>query len=203
MKINVTLLFATLFAVGLLLAQSGPAQPGSTSRANPRTAKGDVVVQGCLGLAVGQYVLTQLDTGNSYKLEKQGDDVRLDKHLGEQVEVTGWEAISLSTSSEALARAGSSPLTVRVTSIRTIAPRCTAEEVGATSGAQVEISSTPSNADIEIDGKFVGNTPSTVGVVSGVHKLAVTKRGYKPWAKEITVSNGQIRIDATLEPESK
>jgi hypothetical protein len=56
--------------------------------------------------------------------------------------------------------------------------------------AQLQISSTPSGADIEIDGSFVGNTPSTLGVSPGQHQLSVKKAGFKPWERKITVSSG-------------
>ena len=68
--------------------------------------------------------------------------------------------------------------------------------------AELEVSSTPDGADIEIDGNFVGSTPSTVGVVAGPHQLSVKKAGFKPWERKITVSSGHIKIDATLEAQS-
>jgi hypothetical protein len=68
--------------------------------------------------------------------------------------------------------------------------------------AELEVSSTPDGADIEIDGNFVGSTPSTVGVVAGLHQLSVKKAGFKPWERKITVSSGHIKIDATLEAQS-
>jgi len=68
--------------------------------------------------------------------------------------------------------------------------------------AELEVSSTPDGADIEIDGNFVGSTPSTVGVVAGPHQLSVNKAGFKPWERKITVSSGHIKIDATLQAQS-
>ena len=69
--------------------------------------------------------------------------------------------------------------------------------------ARVQVSATPDGADIEVDGSFVGNTPSTVGVSAGQHKLSVKKTGFKPWERNITVSTGQVNVNATLEPEAK
>src|SRR5580700_1812882 len=69
-------------------------------------------------------------------------------------------------------------------------------------GAQLEVSSTPDGADIEIDGNFVGSTPSLVGVSAGPHQLSVRKAGFKPWERKITVSSGHIKVDATLEAQS-
>jgi hypothetical protein len=105
----------------------------------------------------------QTDPGNSYELESR--KIKLGSHLGEQVEVTGWESPFLSTSSDTVNRQGSpSSVTIMVTSIRTIAKRFTLianPVVAPVSEAQLHISSTPTDADIEIDGNFVGNTPST------------------------------------------
>ena len=41
-----------------------------------------------------------------------------------------------------------------------------------TDQARVQVTSTPDGADIEVDGSFVGNTPSTIGVAAGQHKLS-------------------------------
>jgi len=68
--------------------------------------------------------------------------------------------------------------------------------------AELEVSSTPDGADIEIDGNFVGSTPSTLGVAAGPHQLSVKKAGFKPWERKITVSSGHIKVDATLESQS-
>ncbi len=70
-------------------------------------------------------------------------------------------------------------------------------------GAQLQLSSLPASADIEIDGNYVGSTPSTIGVTPGSHELVVKKAGFKNWEKKITVSSGDVRVSATLEPETK
>lgn len=69
--------------------------------------------------------------------------------------------------------------------------------------AQLELSSNPAGAEIEIDGNFVGSTPSIVGVTSGQHQIVIKKVGYKAWDRKITISSGNIKIDAVLELESK
>jgi hypothetical protein len=65
--------------------------------------------------------------------------------------------------------------------------------------AQLQVTSTPDGADIEIDGGFVGNTPSTVGVAPGQHQLSVKKTGFKPWERKISVSTGQVNVNAALD----
>ena len=68
--------------------------------------------------------------------------------------------------------------------------------------ASVSIASIPSGADIEIDGAFVGNTPSTVSIALGSHQIAVKKKGFINWSKTLNVTGGTIRLDAELEQES-
>lgn len=67
--------------------------------------------------------------------------------------------------------------------------------------AEFHVTSTPDGADIEIDGSFVGNTPSSVGVTAGQHQISVKKSGYKPWQRKIAVSSGQVNVNAVLEAE--
>lgn len=69
---------------------------------------------------------------------------------------------------------------------------------GASQGS-LSIQSSPTGADIEIDGNFVGNTPSTVAVSVGSHQVAVKKKGYADWTKTISVTAGTISLDATLD----
>jgi hypothetical protein len=65
--------------------------------------------------------------------------------------------------------------------------------------ASLVIDSTPPGADIEIDGAFVGNTPSTVPVASGSHQVAVKKKGFGDWTKSLNVTGGTIHLSAELE----
>jgi len=61
------------------------------------------------------------------------------------------------------------------------------------------IESTPSGADIEIDGGFVGNAPSTVAVPAGSHQIAVKRKGYADWKKTLNVTSGNIHLNAELD----
>ncbi len=200
-------LLAVLFAISSLMAQGGPSQSSGGKKRDSK--KPDITVQGCLGNQKGDYVLVQTDPGNTYELEAR-HQLKLGAHLGEQVEVTGWERPTLATSSDTFVpNRGVSSVTIEVESLRMLAKRCTIGEVNANqetapvSGAQLQISSLPAGADIEIDGNFVGDTPSTVGVAAGQHQLVVKKSNYKPWEKKITVTSGQISVNAVLEADSK
>lgn len=71
------------------------------------------------------------------------------------------------------------------------------------SSTDVDISSTPPGADIEVDGKFVGSTPSSVSLSAGDHDVAVRKSGFQTWSRKISVSGGHINVSAELTPEAK
>jgi hypothetical protein len=67
--------------------------------------------------------------------------------------------------------------------------------------ASMNIESTPPGADIEIDGAFVGNTPSTIIMQSGSHQIAVKKKGFAGWNKTLNITGGSIHLSAELEQE--
>ncbi len=76
-------------------------------------------------------------------------------------------------------------------------------QVPAPTAAQTQVSliidSTPPGADVEIDGAFVGNTPSTVTVAPGSHQIAVKKKGFIDWTKTLNVTGGTIHLNAEME----
>jgi PEGA domain len=61
------------------------------------------------------------------------------------------------------------------------------------SAGKLAIVSVPDGADIELDGSFVGNTPSEVQVGEGEHVIAVKKSGFKDWERKMKVSSGSNR----------
>jgi hypothetical protein len=65
--------------------------------------------------------------------------------------------------------------------------------------SKVSVVSTPEGADIEIDGSFVGNTPSVVELAPGEHVVIVKKSGYRAWERKLKVSGGEIKLTAELE----
>src|SRR6266852_2934537 len=80
-----------------------------------------------------------------------------------------------------------------------LVPVSTAATVPAAQVAKVAITSSPDSADIEIDGSFVGNTPSTTELVPGEHTISVKKSGFKAWERKVKVGGGDIRINAEME----
>jgi hypothetical protein len=75
----------------------------------------------------------------------------------------------------------------------------TGPATAATTQASLVIDSTPPGADIEIDGAFVGNTPSTVAVAIGSHQIAIKKKGFTGWTKALNVTGGTVHLNAELE----
>jgi hypothetical protein len=64
----------------------------------------------------------------------------------------------------------------------------------------IDVKSLPDGAEITVDDKFMGNTPSTLRLVAGDHKVKLQKPGFKPWERTLTVvSGGTANVNATLE----
>jgi hypothetical protein len=65
---------------------------------------------------------------------------------------------------------------------------------------KLSVASAPDGADIEVDGSFVGNTPSDVQVGEGEHTITVKKAGFKDWERKMKVSAGSsVHLNAELE----
>ena len=73
----------------------------------------------------------------------------------------------------------------------------------AESQASLLIDSTPPNADIQVDGDFVGNTPSTVKVKPGSHEVKISKKGFADWTRKMNVTGGSVHLSAELEAASQ
>jgi hypothetical protein len=68
---------------------------------------------------------------------------------------------------------------------------------------QVSLESEPAGGDIQVDGKFFGNTPAVLALAPGEHKIQVTSSG-KTWEKTLTVSAGsKLVVKATLDDTKK
>ena len=60
----------------------------------------------------------------------------------------------------------------------------------------VPIISSPSSAEISIDGDFVGTTNSSFQLTPGEHRIEISREGFEPWSRTVTVVPGtQIRVD--------
>jgi hypothetical protein len=70
--------------------------------------------------------------------------------------------------------------------------------VGQPALANLAVSSNVAGADIEVDGAFVGSTPSTVSMAPGQHTIAVKKQGFGDWSRSMNVAGSGVRLDAEL-----
>jgi hypothetical protein len=78
-----------------------------------------------------------------------------------------------------------------------------AAENGPSAYAKLQLGSDPPGADIEVDGSFVGNTPSDVLVAEGEHTVSVKKPGFKDWERKLKVTGGSsVHLNAELEKVS-
>jgi hypothetical protein len=76
----------------------------------------------------------------------------------------------------------------------------TAGAVAVSTSAKLQMESNPSGADIELDGSFVGNTPSDVQVPEGEHTITVKKAGFQDWERKMKVTAGSsVHLSAELE----
>jgi hypothetical protein len=120
------LLVALLLSGSFLLAQD-------SSQANNQDAsknsKGEVTLRGCVSRSSGDYTLIKQDPAITYELQGSRK-IKLSHYLGQRVEVTGKTSPSLSTSSDSINRSGSpSPITLTITSIKTLDKDCTERSV--------------------------------------------------------------------------
>jgi len=66
---------------------------------------------------------------------------------------------------------------------------------------RVNVLSDPDCADIEIDGRFVGSTPSALEWPIGEHSVSIRKLGYQEWKRTMTLVGGEVKINANLEKD--
>ena len=103
------------FAVALLLSASFLLAKDSKQ----------VTVRGCVSKASGDYILEKQNPAMTYELQATGK-IKLSQYLGQRVEITGTTSPSMATSSDAIERGGApSPVTLTVSSIRTVSKECT------------------------------------------------------------------------------
>lgn len=80
----------------------------------------------------------------------------------------------------------------------TIPPRSGSESAGSRK-LKLSVGSSPDGADIEVDGSFMGSTPSMIELTLGEHQIVVRKSGYRPWQRKLKLVGGDIKVSAELE----
>ena len=60
--------------------------------------------------------------------------------------------------------------------------------------------SSPAAAEITVDGKFVGSSPSVLNLSIGAHEVQFSLSGFAPWKRQLAVSRGSdLTVKAVLE----
>ena len=73
-------------------------------------------------------------------------------------------------------------------------------EQGSKEKVRCSFTSTPPGADITIDGSYVGNTPSEIGLSTGTHVVVIAKVGFGEWRRVLTVaSDSVVNVTAILQ----
>jgi hypothetical protein len=73
-------------------------------------------------------------------------------------------------------------------------------QAAASASCTMTIKSDPEGAEITIDGKYVGNTPSTIQLEPGDHAISIKKANFTVWEKTITATaGGNVTVGPTLE----
>jgi PEGA domain len=65
-----------------------------------------------------------------------------------------------------------------------------------------KFASTPAGADISIDDKYVGNTPSEIELTVGTHAVVFSMQGFTQWKRDLTVmSASELTVSAILQKQ--
>jgi hypothetical protein len=80
-----------------------------------------------------------------------------------------------------------------------VAPAVPVGAAMAAAASGLTIEADAPNCDIEVDGAFVGSTPSTLNLAPGQHTIVVKRAGYKDWTRTIAVTGGAVHVSAAME----
>jgi len=87
------------------------------------------------------------------------------------------------------------PMIPRTAGITQPAPKASAPSIGS-----VAVASDPAGAEIYVDGKFAGQTPSTIPLASGPHQFELRAPGRMYWQRQLEVMEGsQLTLHPVLE----
>jgi hypothetical protein len=63
---------------------------------------------------------------------------------------------------------------------------------------EVKVASTPPNAEVSVDGRVAGSTPSILHVTAGDHVVIVRMAGFQAWQQNVHVAGQPLALDAQL-----
>lgn len=80
------------------------------------------------------------------------------------------------------------------------APSAVSAQGAAPRKVRCNFSSTPAGAEITVDWRYVGNTPSEVSLGTGTHVVVISMPGFAEWKRELTVAaDSAVNVTATLQ----
>jgi tetratricopeptide (TPR) repeat protein len=149
-----------------------------------------------------QYQAGQLPSGIKFHGRLTDNDVRTIQQAGGRVEI-----IDVHYTAQELERArkrcglSSSDTSVSGSALSSVTVKSTLEDQQEGQGT-VSFSSAPQGAEIIVDGKFVGDTPSTLRLSVGHHTVEVKLAGYHTWERQLEVTkDSEINVTSTLQRE--
>lgn len=85
------------------------------------------------------------------------------------------------------------------------APRTedSAPSVGTMEAALLDVSSNPTEADVYVDERLSGRTPSTIILTPGEHNVVIKKDGFVVWRRRFKLPSGRTNVDAELVRKTK
>ena len=86
-----------------------------------------------------------------------------------------------------------------VAPLRPQAPAPAAQTPPAAIGnSSLQVTSDPDEADVALDGKFVGQTPLLIPLPAGDHTVSLSKSGYATWEQKVHATGARVTIDIEL-----
>ncbi len=80
------------------------------------------------------------------------------------------------------------------------APPVASGQQGRSERIRCNFSSTPSGAEITVDGRYVGSTPSEIGLSTGTHVVILSLSGFTAWKRDLTIeADSVVNVTANLE----
>lgn len=90
--------------------------------------------------------------------------------------------------------------TIAVPPAKTVPPEPSLTTPSTSGKGVVILTANPANADVNVDGSFVGNAPVNLKLAPGKHTISVSAQGYQTFSRDIIVlADSEVRLTANLE----
>ena len=64
----------------------------------------------------------------------------------------------------------------------------------------IDLTAVPEDCEVMVDGAYVGNTPASLKLAEGMHRIEVTAKDFEPWTRTVRVlGDSTTRMRAELE----